>query len=674
LNPDSDHQKDNRSQLQRWNPDKERFENWDGQINIENVDLQIGAVEIKDKDTDIRAVVDTDGNLHIEVHGDNPSGIDEVLRLSELGAVILDGVYDASNNTDPGNVGLVGMSRSASPADSQQNLRLTAATDGSGDTRALDVSLHDEGGEPYSSTNNSLDIAQGKGNLVDPGNSTTTPLGALGVFTGAGIDVSRYSLITVAVKTSNVTSGMLLMQFGPDNVNWDSSVPFVVDNGSFHIPHALLPAWQFFRVVYTNGSVAQAEFRMQTILHENANKGLTSRLNSPLDDNQDVDNVRAVIAGPDNHTGVYSNAQFADGHLDVVVPDQVLMVESFDDFTRINPDTWAIVEDGDGVLASVTGKAIFTGPSTNGVVSMDYKQDFRLTFGKENRISMDMQTPSVASTTAVRTWGLRDTEQENGAYFRLTAAGVMEVVTLNQGVETAVVISFIPLATRHFRYDIEYTSRSVEFVIEGDQVYEATDNSHDGLYARQIFAPFSQIETVSGSGGGSLHSSGITMFRENVEQLLIAGTDGDFIRPLSTDVDGVLKVSIQQAAVGAGEIEINEPDQQSVGKQGGTGNWFRTVPNGRTLRLSRFNAGSFIAKDVAATPKVRAELYFDPNGDGTGMMLIDFIYLDSSSDATHFEIFEIVGDGTAGFRVELVNWAAEPAEVGSRVVGIERIT
>lgn len=96
-------------------------------------------------------VVDADGNAHIEVHGNNPSGSDEILLLSELGAVVPDGLYHATNNTNPGNMGLVGHVRNASPDDTHQTQRITSITNGS--KRALDVSIHDEDGAAFSSTN-----------------------------------------------------------------------------------------------------------------------------------------------------------------------------------------------------------------------------------------------------------------------------------------------------------------------------------------------------------------------------------------------------------------------------------------------------------------------------------------------------------------------------------------
>lgn len=101
-------------------------------------------------------IVDTDSNAHVEVHGNDPTGTDKVLKLSEDGSVDVDGVYNASINTEPANIGLVAAQRAVSPIDSDQIRRLTAVTpNGTTNTNvhALDISLHDEAGVPYSSTN-----------------------------------------------------------------------------------------------------------------------------------------------------------------------------------------------------------------------------------------------------------------------------------------------------------------------------------------------------------------------------------------------------------------------------------------------------------------------------------------------------------------------------------------
>lgn len=96
-------------------------------------------------------IVDTDSNAHVEVHGNDPAGSDRVLKLSEDGSLDVDGVYNASANTEPANIGLVAAARASTPADSDQTKRLTAISQST--VHALDISLHDEDGNAYSATN-----------------------------------------------------------------------------------------------------------------------------------------------------------------------------------------------------------------------------------------------------------------------------------------------------------------------------------------------------------------------------------------------------------------------------------------------------------------------------------------------------------------------------------------
>jgi hypothetical protein len=98
------------------------------------------------------AEVDSDGNLHTEMHGNDPAGTDRVLRTSEEGALTPDGVYNAATNTKPGNVGVITHTRSATPGDATQNKRVTSVT-GAGNREALDVAITDESGIPFSASN-----------------------------------------------------------------------------------------------------------------------------------------------------------------------------------------------------------------------------------------------------------------------------------------------------------------------------------------------------------------------------------------------------------------------------------------------------------------------------------------------------------------------------------------
>jgi hypothetical protein len=111
-------------------------------------------VQVKIVDTSTpsqQMTVDTDNNAHVEMHGNDPSGTDTVLKTSEDGSMDVDGLYSITLNTEPANIGLIAAQRAASPGDSDQIKRLTAITNST--VHALDISLHDEAGEAYSATN-----------------------------------------------------------------------------------------------------------------------------------------------------------------------------------------------------------------------------------------------------------------------------------------------------------------------------------------------------------------------------------------------------------------------------------------------------------------------------------------------------------------------------------------
>jgi len=98
-----------------------------------------------------RAIVDTDGNVHIEVHGNNPAGTDTVLKLSEDGSSNNNGRYNATTNSIPSSTGLIGHVRGATPGLADLTNPLTSITNGT--VHALDISLYDEAGAPFTDLN-----------------------------------------------------------------------------------------------------------------------------------------------------------------------------------------------------------------------------------------------------------------------------------------------------------------------------------------------------------------------------------------------------------------------------------------------------------------------------------------------------------------------------------------
>lgn len=99
--------------------------------------------------------VDSDHNAHVEMHGNAPDGTtDKVMRLSEEGAPNGDGVYDGTNNSTPASAGITAQVRNATASPSRQTMQPTAVRGSTASTQvSLDVALHDEAGEAYSSSN-----------------------------------------------------------------------------------------------------------------------------------------------------------------------------------------------------------------------------------------------------------------------------------------------------------------------------------------------------------------------------------------------------------------------------------------------------------------------------------------------------------------------------------------
>jgi hypothetical protein len=173
-----------------------------------------------------RMTVDTDGNAHVEMHGNDPAGTDRVVRTSELGALTPDGVYDVADNTKPGNLGIIASSRDAAPSDSTQTERITSVTDSGGTVKALDMSLHDENGNAYTPANPlPVTISESEGTEVNDYNTaasvaasatsnhdyTVTALNTL-TFTQFSASASGKCKIVVSVETA-VASGVFTPKF-----------------------------------------------------------------------------------------------------------------------------------------------------------------------------------------------------------------------------------------------------------------------------------------------------------------------------------------------------------------------------------------------------------------------------------------------------------------------------
>lgn len=150
-------------------------------------------------------------------------------------------------------------------------------------------------------------------------NSSATPLGISGVFTGTAEDITHYSSVSVSVFADVASaSGGLSLQFSTDGTNWDNTEGHDVAAGVHHFVGGMGES-KWFRVVYTNGTTAQTAFRLQTMLRNSPLSGEIEPIDHTLEGGEDAQLVRAVITAQKPDT-TYANIQATvSGNLKVAV-------------------------------------------------------------------------------------------------------------------------------------------------------------------------------------------------------------------------------------------------------------------------------------------------------------------------------------------------------------------
>jgi len=161
------------------------------------------------------------------------------------------------------------------------------------------------------------------GNAVSTDNSTESTLGISGVFTGTSEEVSEYATVSVGVfaNVASATDG-LSIQFSPNGTNWDHTDVFTIP-ASTGKTFTVGPAARFFRIVYTNGVLAQTTFRLQTVFKVGAPKPSSHRIQDTISNDDDAELGKSVITGEDSN-GIFQNISAnSDGSLNTVptVPD-----------------------------------------------------------------------------------------------------------------------------------------------------------------------------------------------------------------------------------------------------------------------------------------------------------------------------------------------------------------
>lgn len=297
-------------------------------------------------------------------------------------------------------------------------------------------------------------------NLLDDGiiltdNSTTTPLGIGGVFTGGTHDVSSFTSITIFSYSDQ--AGTLQVEWSTDGTNWDSIVSYSIAVGQ-HDHLTFSRRARYFRLIWTNGAVGQATFRLQTIGQKVAVLQNIVGVNEALDDNASAQLSRAVITGKSVATSnAYVNATVLDhdglgtfntpalavrqirDRYDVTAFGELRVSNPFtltDIINKYGRDSRLIstsVAGGGTVtnLYSMSGFALAVG-ATNGDAALARTNEYyRYQSNRGQQIMLSVIHSDVGHANQTRNWGNYD--NDDGLMFRLSGTTVQVVRRTSTG-------------------------------------------------------------------------------------------------------------------------------------------------------------------------------------------------------------------------------------------------
>jgi hypothetical protein len=278
---------------------------------------------------------------------------------------------------------------------------------------------------------------------IDTGNSTTSLLGSGGVFTGAAKDIDGYASVTITIHSDqNGAVDGLKFQWSHDLVEWDTSDEYTYSAGSYKI-YSIQPHERYFRVVYTNGSVAQGSFHMTAQLHMVPPKPSSHRLKDDLSQEDDCELVKAVIAAELPNNAVSNVGASAGGSLKVVITEEnqdafgrvrtsepvVLMDSTFG--YNLNPRIFEDISSGNGTVtydSDHRAAHLEITAGAPGVAGLQTYQYAHYNPGKSHQIFItEAADPNSNGFAAGQKYEVGYFDDENGVFARRDSTGVYVV-------------------------------------------------------------------------------------------------------------------------------------------------------------------------------------------------------------------------------------------------------
>lgn len=147
-------------------------------------------------------------------------------------------------------------------------------------------------------------------------NSTITPLGAGGIYSGDFIDVTRVGTIYISVY-ANVASILdgLMIAHSSDGINLDHSDSFTISAGVGQ-GFSITPKARYLKVLYANGPAAQSQFRLQTITKEDGFPTI-ARLQDDITDDTSGIISKSTLAAMDSNNDFINLTVTPSGNLKI---------------------------------------------------------------------------------------------------------------------------------------------------------------------------------------------------------------------------------------------------------------------------------------------------------------------------------------------------------------------
>ena len=150
-----------------------------------------------------------------------------------------------------------------------------------------------------------VEILKNKGTM-STNNSTTVPLGIDEVFTGIADEIKDYAAVNVSIwaDQASATDGLSL-EWSQNGTDWDEKMTVGIGANKTESYEFGVRA-RYFRIVYTNGGMAQGAFRLQVILHPTRTRQGARCLCVDIDPREFAATRRAVLAAK-KPNGIYTN-------------------------------------------------------------------------------------------------------------------------------------------------------------------------------------------------------------------------------------------------------------------------------------------------------------------------------------------------------------------------------